>query len=30
METMLEDSRRAGLSTEPDAVAQFLEPGKVS
>ncbi|MDQ4001630.1 MAG: DUF4242 domain-containing protein, partial [Actinomycetota bacterium] len=30
METMLEDSRRAGLWTEPDAVAQFLEPGKVS
>ncbi len=27
METMLEDSRGAGLSPAPDAVAQFLEPG---
>jgi hypothetical protein len=30
METMLEDSRRAGLSPTPDAVAQFLEPGMFS
>ena len=27
IETMLEDSRRAGLSPAPDAVAKFLEPG---
>jgi hypothetical protein len=26
METMLEDSRRAGLASAPDTLAQFLEP----
>jgi hypothetical protein len=26
METLLEDSRRAGLSPAPEAVAEFLEP----